>query len=444
MAPRRIDPHALPQDSLFARKLRAAAPSSDAMPVTLEHDGDRVTAHEGELLAIALLAAGHTTLARSPKYHRPRGPSCLRGACDGCLVRVDGVPNVMSCRVPVREGMRVLSQNAFPSAAVDLLGVTDWFFPGHMDHHHLMVGFGPAVNRTMQVFARRMAGMGTLPDDPGAPIPAEYLTADVLVVGAGSAGSAAASALAAEGLDVLCVDDEGRPGGARLDDPADTGATELHAGVRFLPRSSAVATFDNGTVVQRAGGLAVVTARARLFANGCHDLVGAFLQNDLPGIFTARAFARALCAAVLLGRRVAVVGDAAPATAAAEAARAAGAVVTQVPDGTVREATGSRAVKGAVVTRADGSTVKLACDALVIAGVAAAAYELAGQAGAALGWDDARGCFAPAADEDGATSAEGVYVAGSLRQGAAPVAARTADGVRVAARIARDLREGGR
>ena len=71
-------------------------------PVTIYLDGAAIPAERGEPLAAALLAADKTILARSPKLHRPRGPSCFRGGCDGCLARVDGVPNVMTCLVARR------------------------------------------------------------------------------------------------------------------------------------------------------------------------------------------------------------------------------------------------------------------------------------------------------------------------------------------------------
>ena len=61
-----------------------------ARPVTLRLDGASLVANEGEPLAAALVAAGVDTIARSPKFHRPRGASCMRGGCDGCVVRVDG------------------------------------------------------------------------------------------------------------------------------------------------------------------------------------------------------------------------------------------------------------------------------------------------------------------------------------------------------------------
>ncbi len=51
-------------------------------------------------------------LSHSPKYGRPRGLHCARGGCMSCLMRVDGVPNVRSCKTPVRDGMRVERQDS--------------------------------------------------------------------------------------------------------------------------------------------------------------------------------------------------------------------------------------------------------------------------------------------------------------------------------------------
>ena len=435
MAPRRIDARDLPPATPLARRLARAA----AQTVTIEHDGEPIEARLGEPVALSLAAAGRLSLARSPKYHRPRGASCMRGACDGCLVRVGDTPGVMACRVGAASGMKVTSQNAFPTAGVDVFGVTDWFFPKHMDHHRLMVGFGDAINRTMQSFARRMAGLGTLPESPGGVVAHAEVSVDVLVVGAGSAGCAAADTLAARGLSVLLVDEEPAAGGSRRDRVDDAGPFPAPAGaVRAMREASAVATYANGTLVLCDGAITLVSARARLFATGTHDLVGTFARNDLPGIFTARAFSKALCHGVLLGERVAIVGASAWAAALHEALREAKVRVEWAPEAELVEARGARAVHGAVV-REGQRTRSIKCDALVTAEEPVAAYELAGQAGAGLAWDDARRCFAPRSDDDGATAAAGVYVAGSLRKRFASHGEREADGVRVALRIARDL-----
>ena len=180
-------------------------------PVQIWLDGEATPAERGEPLAVALLAAGHLALARSPKFHRPRGPSCLRGACDGCLARVDGVPNVTTCRLPAEDGMRIETQNVAGSRDTDLLRVSDWFFPEGMDHHELLAGV-PGAGRVMQALARQVAGLGRLPAQPKGPVEARRSQADVLVVGCGAAGMLVALQLAGRGRRVEVVDDDLTPG----------------------------------------------------------------------------------------------------------------------------------------------------------------------------------------------------------------------------------------
>src|SRR5262245_46164028 len=86
----------------LARRLRVRA--SLVAPVTIQFDGEPIVAEKGEPVAAALVAAGKTAIARSPKFHRPRGPACFRAACDGCLARVDDAPNVMTCMTPAHDG----------------------------------------------------------------------------------------------------------------------------------------------------------------------------------------------------------------------------------------------------------------------------------------------------------------------------------------------------
>src|ERR1700729_434860 len=86
----------------YHRAMPRLRPPGD--PVSIRFDGTPVGAARGEPVAAALIAAGHLSLARSPKFHRPRGPSCFRAACDGCLARVDGVANEMTGRIPLTDG----------------------------------------------------------------------------------------------------------------------------------------------------------------------------------------------------------------------------------------------------------------------------------------------------------------------------------------------------
>lgn len=72
--------------------------------VRFTFDGRGYEAPEGESAAAALLAAGVTTFRPAPRDGAPRGPFCLMGLCQECLVLADGMP-VEACRLPVREGL---------------------------------------------------------------------------------------------------------------------------------------------------------------------------------------------------------------------------------------------------------------------------------------------------------------------------------------------------
>src|SRR5450432_3111691 len=152
-------------------------------PVAITHDGEAVTVERGELLAAGLVASGRLLLARSPKLHRARGPYCLRGACDGCTARVNGVPNVMTCLVRAQAGDQVETQNVLGSRELDLYEATDLLFPEGFDHHQLLAGSG--ASRILTAFARRMSGLGKLPEEVLAPTAAERREVSVLIRGGG-------------------------------------------------------------------------------------------------------------------------------------------------------------------------------------------------------------------------------------------------------------------
>jgi sarcosine oxidase subunit alpha len=167
--------------------------------VTLVVDGRDVEASPNESVAAAFVASGCWVFGRSVKYHRARGPSCFSARCEGCLMRVDGVPSVMTCRTKVRHGIRCDTQNVLCSAAHDLLALTDSFFPAGLEHYEMFTWSKP-VNRTMQLVAREIAGVGTLPGEIERSRPVERRTVGVLVVGAGRAGAKVAARCASDGL----------------------------------------------------------------------------------------------------------------------------------------------------------------------------------------------------------------------------------------------------
>jgi sarcosine oxidase subunit alpha len=364
-----------------------------ADPVRIQFDGEELRAERGEPLVCALVAAGNLALARSPKFHRPRGPACLRAACDGCLARVDERPNIMTCMVAVHDGMQIHTQNTLGSRSVDLLRMTDWFFPEGLNHHELFAGV-PGVQTLMQGFARRVAGLGRLPAETAPRRPAARRHVDVVVVGAGPAGMAVAAAAAAKGRKVEVLEDHLAPGGGlNALGASDRRAWEAierpfrASGVRVRTSTTAGALYGDDLLIVGPEGAEVLTASAIVLAPGAHDGAAAFEGNDVPGVMSARAAGWLLSRGVLVGATVAVVvGDGGGPFGEAYARavkdlRAACEVV--VAHGEPIRASGNSRVTGCVV-RERGRERKVKADALLVDVPRAPAYELAEQAGAPL------------------------------------------------------------
>jgi sarcosine oxidase subunit alpha len=372
-------------------------------PVTLRVDGAEVPARAGEPIAMSLLAAGRLVLGRSVKYHRPRGATCFSGRCDGCLMRVDGVPSVRTCRTAAAHGMELSTQNVVGSAELDLLSAADWFFPGGMNHHEMFTWAKP-VNQVMQLVAREVAGIGTLPDAAASRGTMESREPDVLVVGAGAAGLAASRLLSQHGLRVLCVDEEQEAGGqlrwAGLDRGAEadgrTSALRLtdaarRAGVEVLLGHVALGLFDEpdeGRIALLDGpsGLVRVRARAWVLATGRTEGAAAFAGNDLPGVIGAEAAARILSHGILPGERVVLAGDLEARETelvglARTLARHGASVSGPHPLRAIVRADGRTQVSSVTIER-DGSRTKVPCDLAIVAPRTSATYELAVQAGA--------------------------------------------------------------
>ncbi|HEY2705679.1 MAG TPA: 2Fe-2S iron-sulfur cluster-binding protein [Candidatus Dormibacteraeota bacterium] len=389
------------------------------LPFTL--DGRQLEGLGGDTVGSAMAAAGVTVTGRSFKYHRPRGLMCAAGACANCLVTVDGVPNRRACTEPLRAGMRVRRQNAWPSVDRDLGAVFDRVSFAMPAGFYYKVGQRPRfLWPLVEPVVRRVAGLGQPPS--AAPVRAEkvHLHPEVLVVGGGPAGLAAAAEAARAGARTLLLEQahdlgDGLPGGrAELGDLA---REAVAARAEILTSTAVFGVFD-GPLVAAAGPGRLLSIRPAqtVFATGAIEQPAVFPENDLPGVILSGAVGRLLRHRVCPGRRAVVWTTDARGYAAAAALLETGAAVTVVdgralvagPEVDAVRAAGAGLVAGASILRAWGRgrvegvevgsgggarTERLACDLLVVAGFRMPSTSLLAQAGARLRHDAAAGWF---------------------------------------------------
>ena len=385
-----------------------------------------VRAFADESIAAAALASGTRVLSRSLKYHRPRTFFCMEGHCSGCLVRLDGVPNLRACQMPCAAGAQVEGQNAFPSAEVDLLGAVDFLFARGLDHHTLMTG-SSVLNKLANKVVRQLSGLGKLPEKAAQrgdwPETVERAV-DVCVIGGGPAGLAAATACARRGKRVLLADDQLRPGGSLRADPragrSDADARwqrASSAGVEVLARATAIGFFpeDDGGVLAIAtpSQLVRVKARAWIWATGGYAVNLPFADNDRPGVLAARAVGRLLVEhGIVGGDKVCIVEVpevAADAEALAAALASAGAEVSRVLLADTLGARGRSWVSGVDTNRG-----RVECDLVAVAAIPSPASEGPRQQKCKVELDPSAGGFRVVIDESGRTSTPNVWACGDV------------------------------
>jgi sarcosine oxidase subunit alpha len=314
------------------------------------YEGRRFEAYAGDTISSALTAAGVRVLGRSFKYHRPRGLLSAAGHDVNAMMQVRGpdrsIPNVRADLVPVQQDWQITAVNTRGGVRRDRLRVLDRCSP------FLPVGFYYKAFHSKRLFPRwermfrRLSGLGQV--DPGATrreTSKRYDFCDVLVVGAGPSGLAAALAAAAAGAQVLLVDENPCLGGSGLYARGGAGAgaqqtaalverIRAHKGVRVLVDTYAAGYYaDRWVSLVTAECLVKVRAGSVVIAQGAYEQPAVFRGNDLPGVLMASAAQRLLYRyAVAPARRIAVVTANAEGYAAAQDALAHGIEVAAVLD----------------------------------------------------------------------------------------------------------------
>ncbi|MFN4090927.1 MAG: sarcosine oxidase subunit alpha family protein [Alphaproteobacteria bacterium] len=311
--------------------------------IRFRFDGVEMNGYPGDTLASALLASGVRTVARSFKYHRPRGIVSAGAEEPNALVRLGrgeyAEPNVRATVAELYDGLEAQSLNAWPSLKRDLGAATGLFAPllGAGFYYKTFMPSQRAWQRLFEPAIRRMAGLGRAPQVPdGETYDHVHRHCDVLVVGGGPAGLMAARGAARTGARVVFCDEQSEFGGSLLSDPAHVDGrsgtewagdaiTELHtlSDVTVLRRASAFGYYDHNyvciaqrrtdhlPVAERGGGprqrLWHVRARQVVLATGAHERPLVFPGNDLPGVMLAGAVRTYLNRyAVAPGRRLVI------------------------------------------------------------------------------------------------------------------------------------------
>jgi len=287
-------------------------------------NGRRYQGYKGDTLASALLANGIRLVARSFKYHRPRGIMAAGSEEANALVQLEPgtactLANQQATRVELYDNLVAESVNCWPGPEFDLMAVNSLF------HRLMPAGFYYKTfmwpTRAWKYYEhviRHAAGLGRSPTTSDPDI-YDKMNAhcDVLVVGAGPSGLMAALTAARTGARVIIADEQNEPGGQLLNErllisgkPALDWVADVEAElnnlpeVRFLKRTTAFGYYDHNfaALVETRTDKIVdggAISRQRLWrvhpqrvvlATGALERPLVFSDNDRPGIMLASAY----------------------------------------------------------------------------------------------------------------------------------------------------------
>jgi len=417
-------------------------------------NGQTYQGYAGDSLAAALLANGVDIVGRSFKYSRPRGIVAAGSEEPNAVLQIGSteaaqIPNVRATQQALYNGLVASSTNGWPSVNTDLMGILGKVGGGMMPPGFYYKTFMYPQNlwMTYEKYIRKAAGLGRSPTEVDPDIYDQLNQhCDVLIVGAGPAGLAAALAAGRSGARVILADEQEEFGGSLLDTretldgkPAAEWVAQAVAELQSLPevtllsRATVNGYHDHNflTIHQRLtdhlGETAPmgqarqrmhrVRAKRVVLASGAHERPLVYANNDVPGNMLAGAVStyvrrygvapgqelvlstnndyayRVVLDWLDAGRKVVAVADARsnPRGSWVEQARARG--VRILTGSAVVEARGSKRVTGARICAIDAKAHKvtspgevLDCDLIVSSGGYSPVVHLASYLGGRPEW----------------------------------------------------------
>lgn len=438
-----------------------------------EFEGRAHQGFAGDVISSALLAAGEPVLGRSFKYHRPRSVLSFANHDTNVLLQTATRPNIRADVEPLVANERYRAVNTIGGLRRDWGRLIEALAPV------LPAGFYyKAFHRPRAMFPywerliRHLTGLGAVNTDLSTTrLPLRRVNCDVLIIGGGPAGLAAATTLAGQPLEVILVDENFRLGGS-LDyaHGRDEHARQFQqAALTAIGSANRISVYRDAyaagfyaerevPVVTREG-ITRVEARVVIVATGVIEQPAVFRNNDLPGVMLASGAQRLVhryavapfTHGVVLTGNVdgyhaaldlqaagltinAIVDLAEPATRGALADTVTARGIRLIGNATVREARGSRGVlTGVDLAPHKGPPLPhLACDGLLLSVGWAPAAQLLHQARTRFEFDTNLGQSVPV------ELPPGVFAAGRVN-GIFELDARIADGRAAAAASLRYL-----